>query len=48
MMKYKISGPNPDVMEPIIEPSPVKPITKPQKGDPWTVPAPKKNPTPKA
>jgi len=39
--------------EPLVIPKPrVKPTpgrkVKPQKGSPWTVPAPKKNPTPKA
>jgi len=43
------------MIEPLVEPKPVtkpspteKPKEKPRRGDPWTVPAPKVNPTPKA
>jgi hypothetical protein len=36
--------------EPKVKPTPKReaPEPKPRKGDPWTVPGPKKNPTPKA
>ena len=37
--------------KPIVKPTPkreVSPKTRPDKNDPWTVPAPKVNPTPKA
>jgi len=46
---------NIQMIEPLVEPKPVtkpspteKPKEKPRRGDPWTVPAPKVNPTPKA
>lgn len=36
--------------EPDVKPKPKReePRPRPRRGDPWTVPAPKKNPTPKA
>ncbi len=44
---------NNNLIEPQVLPAPITkpkvvPQTKPQKNDPWTVPAPKVNPTPKA
>jgi hypothetical protein len=45
----KMTEPAVKPAEPKTKPSPTResPKTKPQKGDPWTVPAPKVNPTPK-
>lgn len=38
-----------ETAEPIVKPKPRREEkVKPRRGDPWTVPAPKKNPTPKA
>lgn len=46
LIKMTEVAPAPDVKP---QPKPaVKPATKPRKDDPWTVPAPKVNPTPKA